>query len=59
MKIETSKRPTKNSEFNVLQEKTEVFTMILEEEDDKPPLVVKKPYSEEYRIVRPMLKQVL
>ncbi|MED0958881.1 hypothetical protein [Bacillus paramycoides] len=58
-KIETSKKPTENSESNILQEKTEVFAMILEEEDDKTPLVVKEPYSEEYRIVRPMLKQVL
>lgn len=30
-KIEISKKPTKNSESNTLQEKTEVFTMIEEE----------------------------
>lgn len=30
-KIETSKKPTKNSESNTLQEKTEVFIMIEEE----------------------------
>ncbi|CAH2464931.1 MULTISPECIES: hypothetical protein [Bacillus] len=58
-KIETSKQPTKDSESNILQEKTEVFEMILEEENKRPPLVVKEPNSEEYRVARPMLKQVL
>ncbi|EJS74574.1 hypothetical protein [Bacillus cereus] len=58
-KIETSKKPTKNSESNTLQEKTEVFATIEEEKDDRSPLIIKEPYSEEYRIVRPMLKQVL
>ncbi|ARJ20988.1 hypothetical protein [Bacillus mycoides] len=58
-KIETSKQPTKDSESNILQEKTEVFEMILEEEDERPPILVKEPKSEECRVVRPMLKQVL
>ncbi|WP_002149717.1 hypothetical protein [Bacillus cereus] len=58
-KIETSKQPTKDSESNTLQEKTEVFEMILEEEDERPPILVKEPKSEEYRVARPMLKQVL
>ncbi|OOR17393.1 hypothetical protein [Bacillus cereus] len=58
-KIETSKIPTKNSESNTLQEKTEVFAMIEEEKDDHPPLIIKEPYSDEYRVARPMLKQVL
>lgn len=55
-KIETSKKPTKNSESNILQEKTEVFTMIEEAKDLHSPLTIKEPYSDEYRIVRPMLK---
>ncbi|WP_242237811.1 hypothetical protein [Bacillus cereus group sp. BfR-BA-01316] len=55
-KIETSKQPTKDSESNILQEKTEVFTMIEEEKDNHPPLIIKEPYSEDYRVVRPMLK---
>lgn len=58
-KIETSKKPTKNSESNILQEKTEIFTMIEEEKDDHSPLIIKEPFGDEYRIVRPMLKQVL
>ncbi|HDR7792389.1 TPA: hypothetical protein QCY19_000926 [Bacillus luti] len=58
-KIETSKKPHKNSESNILQEKTEVFIMIEEEENERSPLIIKEPHSEEYRIVRPMLKQVL
>ncbi len=58
-KIETSQQPTKNSESNILQEKTEVFEMILEEEDERRPILVKEPNSEEYRVARPMLKQVL
>ncbi|EEK74368.1 hypothetical protein bcere0007_11790 [Bacillus mycoides] len=58
-KIETSKKPTKNSESNILQEKTEIFTMIEEEKDDYSPLIIKEPFGDEYRIVRPMLKQVL
>ncbi|MCQ6532291.1 hypothetical protein [Bacillus mycoides] len=58
-KIETSKQPTKDSESNVLEEKTEVFEIILEEEDERPPILVKEPTSEEYRVARPMLKQVL
>ncbi|MED3087165.1 hypothetical protein [Bacillus toyonensis] len=58
-KIEASKAPTKNSESNTLQEKTEVFTMIEEKKDDQSPLIIKEPYGDEYRIVRPMLKQVL
>ena len=58
-KIETSKQPTKDSESNILQEKTEVFEMIVEEEDERPPIIVKEPNSEEYRVARPMLKQVL
>ncbi|MGH0591666.1 hypothetical protein ACQVPY_05105 [Bacillus pretiosus] len=55
-KIETSKKPTKNSESNTLQEKTEVFTMIEEEKGPHSPLIIKEPYSDEYRVVRPMLK---
>lgn len=55
-KIETSKKSTKDSESNVLQEKTEVFEMILEEEDERPPILAKEPHSEECRVVRPMLK---
>ncbi|MDM5238147.1 hypothetical protein QUF83_18990 [Bacillus cereus] len=55
-KIERSKRPTKNSESNTLQEKTEVFTIIEEENNAHSPLIIKEPYSEEYRVVRPMLK---
>ncbi|PEC21985.1 hypothetical protein [Bacillus cereus] len=58
-KIKLSKRPTKNSESNILQEKTEVFEMIIEEEDERPSIIVKEPNSEEYRVARPMLKQVL
>ncbi|MGG0152766.1 hypothetical protein [Bacillus mycoides] len=58
-KIETIKEPTKDSESNVLEEKTEVFEMILEEEDERPPIFVKEPNSEEYRGERLMLKQVL
>ncbi|PFQ49550.1 hypothetical protein COK05_05775 [Bacillus cereus] len=58
-KIETSKKPTKNKESNTLQEKTEVFTMIEEEKSDYPPLIIKEAYCDEYRVVRPMLKQVL
>ncbi|MBJ7933684.1 hypothetical protein [Bacillus cereus] len=58
-KIKTSKNPTKNRESNTLQEKTEVFTMIEEEKSEYPPLIIKKAYSDEYRVVRPMLKQVL
>lgn len=58
-KIETSKKPTKDSGSNILQEKTEVFEMILEEEDKRLPIFVKEPNSEECRVVRPMLKQVL
>ncbi|MDA1678640.1 hypothetical protein [Bacillus cereus group sp. TH152-1LC] len=54
-KIETSKKPTKNSESNTLQEKTEVFIMIEEEGNSHPPLIIKEPYSEEYRVVRTML----
>lgn len=46
-KIETSKRPTKNSEFNTLQEKTEVFTMIEKEKDNQSPLIIKEPYKDE------------
>lgn len=30
--------------------------MILEEEDERPPILVKEPKSEEYRVARPMLK---
>lgn len=55
-KIETSKKPTKNSESNTLQEKTEVFTMIEEEKHLHSPLIIKEPHSDEYRVVRPMLK---
>lgn len=55
-KIETSKKPTKDSESNILEEKTEVFEVILEEEDERPPILVKEPNSEECRVVRPMLK---
>lgn len=55
-KIETSKKPTKNSESNIVQEKTEVFTMIEEEKHPHSPLIIKEPYSEEYRVVRPMLQ---
>ncbi|MDH4421324.1 hypothetical protein CN931_18055 [Bacillus sp. AFS054943] len=58
-KIETSKQPTKDSESNILQEKTEVFEMIVEKEEKRPPIIVKEPNSEEYRVARPMLKQVL
>ncbi|HDR8182368.1 TPA: hypothetical protein QC116_001717 [Bacillus thuringiensis] len=54
-KIETSKKPTKNSESNILQEKTEVFIMIEEEKDRHSPLIIKEPYSDEYRVARPML----
>ena len=54
-KIETSKKPTKNSESNILKEKTEVFIMIEEETDPHSPLIIKETYSDEYRIVRPML----
>ena len=54
-KIETSKKPTKNSESNIVQEKTEVFTMI-EETEPHSPLIIKEPDGEEYRIVRLMLK---
>lgn len=55
-KIETSKKPTKNSESNILQEKTEVFTMVEEEKDPHSPLIIKEPYSDEYRVARPMLQ---
>ncbi|MGE6592038.1 hypothetical protein ACQKFU_20985 [Bacillus mycoides] len=55
-KIETSKHPTKDSESSILEEKTEVFEMILEEEDERLPILVKEPHSEERRVVRPMLK---
>ncbi|WP_242212699.1 hypothetical protein [Bacillus cereus group sp. BfR-BA-01383] len=58
-KIETSKQPTKDSESNILQEKTEVFEMIVEEEDERLSIIIKEPNSEEYRVARPMLKQVL
>ncbi|WP_182813272.1 hypothetical protein [Bacillus sp. ME78] len=54
-KIETSKKPAKNSESNIVQEKTEVFTMIEAEKNPHSPLIIKEPYSDEYRIVRPML----
>lgn len=57
--IKTSKKPTKNRESNTLQEKTEVFTMIEEEKSEYPPLIIKEAYSDEYRVVRPMSKQVL
>jgi len=33
--------------------------MIEEEKSDYPPLIIKEAYSDEYRVVRPMLKQVL
>lgn len=55
-KIETSKKPNKNSESNILNEKTEVFTMIEEEKNPHSPLIIKEPHSDEYRVVRPMLK---
>ncbi|MDP7990863.1 hypothetical protein Q9B79_13810 [Bacillus sp. MHSD_36] len=55
-KIETSKKPIKNSESNVLQEKTEVFIIIEEEKNPHSPLIIKEPHSDEYRVVRPMLK---
>ncbi|PGZ62148.1 hypothetical protein COE58_10420 [Bacillus cereus] len=55
-KIKRSERPTKNIESNTLQEKTEVFTMIEEENDPHSALIIKEPYSDEYRVVRPMLK---
>ncbi|MED1012611.1 hypothetical protein P4T54_05670 [Bacillus mycoides] len=55
-KIETSKKPTKDSESSILEEKTEVFEMMLEEEDKRLPILVKEPHSEECRVVRPMLK---
>ncbi|SME12570.1 hypothetical protein BACERE00221_02795 [Bacillus paranthracis] len=55
-KIETSEKPIKNSESNIVQEKTEVFTMIEEEKGPHSPLIIKEPDGEEYRIVRPMLK---
>ena len=55
-KIETSKKPTKNSESNILQEKTEVFTMVEEEKNPHSPLIIKEPYSDEYRVARPMLQ---
>ncbi|MES5895257.1 hypothetical protein [Bacillus cereus group sp. RP43] len=58
-KIETSKQPTKDSESNILQEKTEVFTMIEEEKNVHSPLIITEPYSDEYRIAMLMLKQVL
>ncbi|MCU5705286.1 hypothetical protein [Bacillus wiedmannii] len=54
-KIEASKKPTKNSESNIVQEKTEVFIMI-EETEPHSPLIIKEPDGEEYRIVRLMLK---
>lgn len=57
--IKTSKKPTKNRESNILQEKTEVFTMIEEEKSEYPPLIIKEAYSDEYRVVRSMSKQVL
>ncbi|VXC24663.1 conserved hypothetical protein [Bacillus mycoides] len=50
------KKPTKDSESSILEEKTEVFEMILEEEDERLPILVKEPHSEECRVVRPMLK---
>ena len=49
-------KPTKDSESSILEEKTEVFEMILEEEDKRLPILVKEPNSEECRVVRPMLK---
>ncbi|MCC2324957.1 hypothetical protein [Bacillus wiedmannii] len=55
-KIETSKKPTKNSESNILQEKTEVFIMIEEENNPHSPLIIKEPYIDEYRVVRLMLR---
>lgn len=55
-KIKTSEKPTKNSESNIVQEKTEVFTMIEEEKHPHSPLIIKEPHSDEYRVVRPMLK---
>ncbi|WP_263703964.1 hypothetical protein, partial [Bacillus thuringiensis] len=55
-KIEISKKPTKNSESNIVQEKTEVFTLIEEEKHPHSPLIIKEPHSDEYRVVRPMLK---
>ncbi|MDA1649946.1 MULTISPECIES: hypothetical protein [unclassified Bacillus cereus group] len=54
-KIETSEKPIKNSESNILNEKTEVFTLI-EETEPLSPLIIKEPDGDEYRIVRPMLK---
>ncbi|EEL07288.1 hypothetical protein bcere0014_11040 [Bacillus cereus BDRD-ST196] len=50
------KKPTKDSESSILEEKTEVFEMILEEEDERLPIPVKEPHSEECGVVRPMLK---
>lgn len=32
---------------------------MIEEKDDQSPLIIKEPFGDEYRIVRPMLKQVL
>ncbi len=55
-KIETSEKPIKNSESNILSEKTEVFTLIEEEKGPHSPLIIKELYSDEYRVVRPMLK---
>ncbi|PFC90628.1 hypothetical protein CN272_00650 [Bacillus anthracis] len=55
-KIETSEKPIKTSESNILNEKTTVFIMIEEETEPHSPLIIKEPYSDEYRIVRPMLK---
>lgn len=55
-KIEISEKPIKNSESNILKEKTEVFTMIEEETEPHSPLIIKEPDGEEYRIVRLMLK---
>ncbi|HHB1913366.1 MULTISPECIES: hypothetical protein [Bacillus cereus group] len=52
-KIETSKKSTKNSESNILQEKTKVFTMVEEEKNPHSPLIIKEPYSDEYRVARP------
>ncbi|MBU5218979.1 hypothetical protein KQI67_20115 [Bacillus albus] len=54
-KIETSKKPIKNSESNIVKEKTEVFTMIEKEKNPHSPLIIKEPYSDEYRVVKPML----
>lgn len=46
------KKPTKDSESSILEEKTEVFEMILEEEDERLPIPVKEPHSEECGVVK-------